>query len=178
MDTQIACDHGLCTHFPEALLVDPQSQVKSRSNAESPFSNLTAICHTLFISLPFFKGKRTENWQLGVNWSPWACPFVNRTTGRMLRFHIHECFQVVLIVCVVFVCTIGGGRRWFTALLRGEWTREGWLHVSGHHPTLTPIQVTLTKTPQIFKIPSYIMFLHSYRVKITCNGFLEIKVTK
>ena len=25
----------------------------------------------------------------------------------MLRFHIHECFQVVLIVCVAFVCTTG-----------------------------------------------------------------------
>lgn len=63
------------------------------------------------------------------------------------------CFleEEVLIVPVAFVRMITGrGGGWPAALLRGARTREGRFHVPGHHPTLTPIQVSPAKSPQIF----------------------------
>lgn len=67
----------------------------------------------------------------------------------MLGFHIHECFQVALIIRVAFVGTTGRGGGRLIAVLRGERAREGRFHGPGHHPTLSPVQVTPAETPRI-----------------------------
>ena len=55
----------------------------------------------------------------------------------------------MLIIPVASVCPIGRGGGWLAALLWGERTREGRLHVPGHHPTLPAVQVTPDKSLQI-----------------------------
>lgn len=72
-----------------------------------------------------------------------------------LTFHPQECFPVLLCGpgraqrSVASVCPTGRGRGWRTALLRGERAREGRLHVPGHHPACSAVQVTPAKSPQI-----------------------------
>lgn len=154
---QPLCDYSLCTRgFPEALLVGPQSQVKSSSDMGPP--PLASLPFLTPVSIAAIYQKWAGTRYLGMSWSPCACPSVNRPQRGMLRFHIHERFQVALYgaggaLCSWGFCFIitGRGGGWLTALLRGEWTREGWFHVPGDHPTLPPIQVTPGKTPWIFK---------------------------
>lgn len=83
----------LCTWFPEALLVGP-GRVKSGSDMGLPSSHVTAkfLIHCLYCC-PLFIENELElcTWELiGV------CMLVNRTSGEMLEFRVHECLWVAL----------------------------------------------------------------------------------
>lgn len=138
---------GLRCGFPEALLVGPGNKQRAgRTRGGLPFvASLTFL--TQFVPLPSgcwdqVPGESPGSTCLSLWWARRGA----RSGFRLMsvsRWRVTD--QAVLMVPVAFVCPTGRGGGRLTALLWGERTREGRLHGPGHHPTLTPIQVTPPK---------------------------------
>lgn len=150
---QSPCDHGLCAHsFPWGSAGGSTKPRKEWVRQGGLLSCHCQIPPTLFICCPSFIENESgpATWELmGIHM------LVNRTTqqwrcsGFIFVSVSRWCFmeEEVFIVCLAFVCITGRGGGWLTALLRGEWAREGRFHGSGHHPAFTPVQVTPPQNP-------------------------------